>query len=299
MLRILDARTSPIRLLGLAAVATLMLSAGTAQRAEAMTPINPTPLPAAKAASDDMITQVRHGGGGGGHGGGFHGGGGFRGGGFHGGGGHIGGFRGGGLRGSHRRARRAGLSPWGCAGGFRHYGGFASATGYCRQHYGYRHFHRRYYYGGYYPYYNYPRRCRVVDLLRSAPRLPVASLALSVPLLVIAIEMKRAPRRRPSSCGLEPILQLPRRRLPPRQVLELPLLDHRRRPAAELRGLLDLGLGDDGQGRCASPSAGASPRRSDRPYSGLLAMRLCPRETPSRGRSVARLPINGWPLFYA
>ena len=99
MLRILDARTSPIRLLGLAAVATLMLSAGTAQRAEAMTPINPTPLPAAKAASDDMITQVRHGGGGGGHGGGFHGGGGFRGGGFHGGGGHIGGFRGGGFRG--------------------------------------------------------------------------------------------------------------------------------------------------------------------------------------------------------
>ncbi|MHC2290090.1 putative membrane protein [Bradyrhizobium barranii subsp. barranii] len=96
MLRILDARTSPIRLLGLAAVATLMLSAGTAQRAEAMTPINPTPLPAAKAASDDMITQVRHGGGGG-HGGGFHGGGGFRGGGFHGGGGHIGGFRGGGF----------------------------------------------------------------------------------------------------------------------------------------------------------------------------------------------------------
>lgn len=31
-----------------------------------------------------------------------------------------------------------------------------------RPHYGYRHFHRRYYYGGYYPYYHYPRRCRVI-----------------------------------------------------------------------------------------------------------------------------------------
>src|SRR4051812_244395 len=81
MLRILGLRASSMRLLGLAAVATLMLSSGTAQRAEAMTPINPTPLPAAKAAGDDMITQVRHGGGGGGHGGGGHGGG------FHGGGG--------------------------------------------------------------------------------------------------------------------------------------------------------------------------------------------------------------------
>jgi len=164
MLRILDARTSPIRLLGLAAVATLMLSAGTAQRAEAMTPINPTPLPAAKAASDDMITQVRHGGGGGGHGGGFHGGGGFRGGGFHGGGGHIGGFRGGGFRGGHIGGFRAAPAFHGGGyryGGFRHYGGF-HRYGIYRPHYGYRHFHRRYYYGGYYPYYHYPRRCRVI-----------------------------------------------------------------------------------------------------------------------------------------
>jgi hypothetical protein len=164
MLRVLDARTSSIRLLGLAAVATLMLSAGTAQRAEAMTPINPTPLPAAKAASDDMITQVRHGGGGGGHGGGFHGGGGFRGGGFHGGGGHIGGFRGGGFRGGHIGGFRAAPAFHGGGyryGGFRHYGGF-HRYGIYRPHYGYRHFHRRYYYGGYYPYYHYPRRCRVI-----------------------------------------------------------------------------------------------------------------------------------------
>ena len=35
------------------------------------------------------------------------------------------------------------------------------ATGYYRPHYGYRHFHRRYY-GGYYPYYHYPRRCRII-----------------------------------------------------------------------------------------------------------------------------------------
>lgn len=200
MLRILDARPSSIRLLGLAAVATLMLSAGTAQRAEAMTPINPTPLPAAKAASDDMITQVRHGGGGGGHGGGFHGGGGFRGGGFHGGGGHIGGFRGGGFRGGHIGGFRAAPAFHGGGyryGGFRHYGGF----------------HR---YGIYAPALRLSplppalllRRLLSLlqlsaplpgdlDLLRSAPRLPVASLALSLPLLVIAIEMKRAPRRRP------------------------------------------------------------------------------------------------------
>src|SRR4051812_40710944 len=94
MLRIPGVGTSLIRLLGLAAVATLMVSAGTARRAEAMSPINPTALPAAQAATDDLVTQVRHGGGGGGG----HGGGGHFGGGFHGGGGHFGGFHGGGFR---------------------------------------------------------------------------------------------------------------------------------------------------------------------------------------------------------
>lgn len=136
MVRILGPRTRPLRLLGLAAVATLMLTAGTAPRAEAMTPINPTALPTAKAASDDMITQVRFGGGGG-----------------HGGGGHFGGFH---------------AAPAFHGGGLRyggiHYGGYHRhwGGGYYRPYYGYRHFHRRYYYGGYYPYYHYPRRCRII-----------------------------------------------------------------------------------------------------------------------------------------
>lgn len=134
----LGPRTLPLRLLGLVAVATLILSSGIARRAEAMTPINPTALPAAQAASDDMMIQVR---GGGGHGG-FHGG-------FHG-GGHFGGFHAGGMR----------------YGGFHHFGGYHRHWGgYYRPYYGYRHFHRRYYYGGYYPYYSYyhyPRRCRII-----------------------------------------------------------------------------------------------------------------------------------------
>ena len=162
MLRILGLRAGPVRLLGLAAVATLMLSAGTVRRAEAMTPINPTALPAAKSAADDMITQVRHGGGGGGHGGGFHGGGGFRGGGgFHGGGGHIGGFRGGGFHGGGFRAAPAFHGGGYRYGGIHHHGGFHRYGGYRPHYYGHRHFHRRYY-GGYYPYYSYPRRCRVI-----------------------------------------------------------------------------------------------------------------------------------------
>jgi hypothetical protein len=160
MLRILGVGTSPIRLLGLAAVATLMLSAGTARRAEAMTPINPTALPAAKAASDDLVTQVRHGGGGHGGGGHFHGGGG---GGFRGGGGHFGGLHGGGFHGGGFRAAPAFHGGGIRYGGVRHYGGGGfHRYGIYRPHYGYRHFHRRYYYGGYYPYYHYPRRCRII-----------------------------------------------------------------------------------------------------------------------------------------
>jgi hypothetical protein len=141
MLRSLALRAGLTRLLGIATVATLMLSAGTADRAEALSLINPATSPATKAATDDLVTQVRHGGG---HGGGGHGGGGH--GGFHrGGGGHFGGFHGGGFR----------------YGGFRHYGGYHRHWGY-RPSYGYRHVHRRYYYGGYYPYYHHPRRCRII-----------------------------------------------------------------------------------------------------------------------------------------
>ena len=72
MLKMLGRRVGPMRLLGIAAAATLMLSAGTARRAEALTLINPATSPATKAATDDLVTQVRHGGPGG-HGGGFHG----------------------------------------------------------------------------------------------------------------------------------------------------------------------------------------------------------------------------------
>lgn len=138
MLRLLRLRASPMRLLGIAAATTLMLSAGTARRAEALSLINPATSPATKAATDDLVTQVRHGGGGhGGHGSGFHGGG-FRGGGFHGGG-----------------YRYGGVHRYGGFGGYHRHWGY-------RSHYGYRHFHRRYYYGGYYPYYHHPRRCRII-----------------------------------------------------------------------------------------------------------------------------------------
>ncbi|WP_439359356.1 hypothetical protein [Bradyrhizobium sp. DASA03007] len=150
MLRILDLKASPMRLLGIAAATTLMLSAGSARRAEALTLINPATSPATKAAAGDLVTQVRHGG----HGGGFHGGG-FRG------GGHFGGFHGRGFHGGGFRAAPAFHGGGYRYGGFRHYGGY-HRYGIYRPHYGYRHFHRRYYYGGYYPYYHYPRRCRII-----------------------------------------------------------------------------------------------------------------------------------------
>lgn len=156
MTRSLGLRASPMRLLGIAAAATLMLFTGSAHRAEALTLINPATSPATKAAADDLVTQVRHGGGGHGGGGHFHGGGGFRGG-----GGHFGGFRGGGFHGGGFRAAPAFHGGGIRYGGFRHYGGY-HRYGIYRPHYGYRHFHRRYYYGGYYPYYHYPRRCRII-----------------------------------------------------------------------------------------------------------------------------------------
>lgn len=160
MLRSLGFKTGPMRLLGIAAAATLMLAAGTARRAEALSLINPATSPATKAATDDLVTQVRHGGGGHGGGGHFHGGGGFRGG-----GGHVGGFHGGGgFHGARIGGFRA--APAFHGGGYRYggvhrYGGF-HRYGIYRPHYGHRHFHRRYYYGGYYPAYHYPRRCRII-----------------------------------------------------------------------------------------------------------------------------------------
>ena len=138
MPRIMRPGTSSLRLLALVAVAALTLSGVTVRRAEAMTPINPTALPAVNA-SDDMITQVRFGGdGGGGHGGGGHFGGGHFGGG-HVGGGHFGGFHA--APAFHGGGMRYGGIHYG--GYHRHWGG-----GYYRPYYGYRHFHRRYYYGG-------------------------------------------------------------------------------------------------------------------------------------------------------
>lgn len=115
------------KFLGLMAVAATMVIAAPVQRAEALSLINPAGAGAAKYASENLVIEVRRGGGGG-----------FRGGGFRGGGFRAGGFRGG----FHR-------------GGF-HRGHF----------HGGRHFHHRRFYGGPRFYYGapviYPRRCRVV-----------------------------------------------------------------------------------------------------------------------------------------
>lgn len=134
--------------LTIAAAATLFLALP-GQRAQAMSLITPGASPA-KAATGGLI-QVRGGHGGGG--GGFHGGGGgFHAGGFHGGGFHGGGFHGGGFHAFH------GGGGW-HGGGFR-YGGFHYFDGPR-----FAHFHRRhFFYGGYYPYpyYYYPRHCRII-----------------------------------------------------------------------------------------------------------------------------------------
>jgi hypothetical protein len=156
-----DPRRGLVRCLGLAAVATLALSAAPGQRAEALSLSNPAAVSTAKYLSDGLTTEVRYGGGGGrggggggfrGGGGGFHGGGGFRGGAaaIHGGGFRSSGavFRGGGFRAGH--AFRSGGSYR--YGAYRH-GGFRFA----HRH----HFRPRFY--GYTPYYDYyPRRCRIV-----------------------------------------------------------------------------------------------------------------------------------------
>src|SRR5258708_15624508 len=94
MMNIPDLRRCLAQSLGIAAAAVLVMSA--AQRAEALSPINPAASPVAKVASEALMIEIRDGHGGGGPGGGGHGGGGHGGGGFHGGGG--GGFHGGGPR---------------------------------------------------------------------------------------------------------------------------------------------------------------------------------------------------------
>lgn len=124
----------------LAAAAVFALSAVPAQRANAMSPVNPGTAPS-QSATQDLLIHVRggHGGGGGGHGFGGHMGGGHIGGG-HFGGGHFGG------------ARFVGGGGWHGAR-VAHFGGF---------HRGFH--HRRFFYGGYYPYYYpyYHHRCRIV-----------------------------------------------------------------------------------------------------------------------------------------
>src|SRR6478609_6381893 len=71
-----------VRCLGITAAALFALAAASQQRAEALSPASPGTAPSAKFATDDLTTEVRHGGHGGGGGGGFRGGGGggFRGG---------------------------------------------------------------------------------------------------------------------------------------------------------------------------------------------------------------------------
>lgn len=145
-----------VRGLSLAAAAVLMLAASPGRPAQAMSLITPSAAPSARNVSDDLMTQVH-----GGHGGGgFHGGGGggFHGGGFHGGGWHGGGFHGGGFHGGGWHGGGAAFH----GGGFR-YGGYGFAHHGFHRHffgggYGYP-----YYYGDDYPYYFYPfHHCRIV-----------------------------------------------------------------------------------------------------------------------------------------
>jgi hypothetical protein len=150
-----------VRRLGVTAAALLAFAAASQQRAEALSLASPGTAPAAKFATDDLTTEVRHGGHGGGGGGGFRGGG-FHGGGFRGGGAafHGGGFRGGGVA-IHRGGFRA--APVFHGGGMR----YGVRRVYHRPHFHHRHhFHRRFYapsYYGYPYYYGYRHRyCRVI-----------------------------------------------------------------------------------------------------------------------------------------
>jgi hypothetical protein len=89
------------RMLGFLAMAGLMLFGLPAERAQAVSLINPATSAHTKYLSDNLTVEVRHGGGGGFRGGGFRGGG-FRGGGFR--GGHVGRVHFGGRHFGHRHA---------------------------------------------------------------------------------------------------------------------------------------------------------------------------------------------------
>jgi hypothetical protein len=162
-----DSRRGLVRRLGVTAAALLAFAAASQQRAEALSLASPGTAPVAKFATDDLTTEVRHGGHGGG---GFRGGGGggFRGGGFHGGGFRGGGaaFHGGGVRGGGFAVHRGGFraAPVFRGGGMRY--GYRHV--YHRPHFYHRnHFHRRFYapryygYPGYYHGYRH-RYCRVI-----------------------------------------------------------------------------------------------------------------------------------------
>ena len=149
-----------VRRLGVTAAALFAFAAASQQRAEALSLASPGTAPSAKFATDDLTTEVRHGG----HGGG---GGGFRGGGFHGGGFRGGGaaFHGGGFRGGGGAIHRGGFraAPVFHGGGMR----YGVRHVYHRPHFHHRHhFHRRFYapsYYGYPYYYGYRHRyCRVI-----------------------------------------------------------------------------------------------------------------------------------------
>ena len=164
-----------VRRLGVTAAALFAFAAASQQRAEALSLASPGTAPSAKFATDDLTTEVRHGGHGGGGGfrggggGGFRGGGGggFRGGGFHGGGFRGGGaaFHGGWFRGGGMAIHRGGFraAPVFRGGGYRY--GYRHV--YHRPHFYHRHhFHRRFYAPRYYSdpyYYGYRHRyCRVI-----------------------------------------------------------------------------------------------------------------------------------------
>jgi hypothetical protein len=127
-----------VRSLCLAATAVFALSAVPAERAAAMSPINPG-LAAPASTADGLMIQVR-----GGHGGG----GGHFGSGGHFGGGHVGG--------GHFAGARFGGGGWHGAR-VAHFGGYHHGG----HRFAYVH-HRRFYGGyGYYPYYHH-HRCRIV-----------------------------------------------------------------------------------------------------------------------------------------
>ena len=151
-----------VRRAGLAAIAVVVATVASHQRAEALSPVSPAALPSAKYASEGLTIEVRGGHHGGGGGGGFRGGGGggFRGG-HHGGGGFRA-YHGGGFRAAH--VYRGG--GYYRSSGYRVHRYAYHRAFFHRRHFVHRRhfFHRRYYA----PYYSYPRCtcgyrvCRVV-----------------------------------------------------------------------------------------------------------------------------------------